>query len=253
MSRAAAKKPAGPARPEAAGGIEIEAKYAVPDERTFARLLRSTRMGSCVLRARGEVDVVDRYLDTTDRALARGGWACRVREIAGGSGWTVAIKELGRVRGAVHRRREHEIAVAHGAAPPEWPASPVRDLVLELAAAAPLGMLLALRQRRVLHDVLHDVRRVAVRFLDRGTIEAGGRRVTFLELELELVSGGTSRDLRLLEKSLKRYDLRPEPRSKFERGLTLLDAGALSYRCPLAPVRTNPGAGGVELLGWRHR
>jgi CHAD domain-containing protein len=203
--------------------MEIEAKYVVPDAPTFDRLLALEALGDYRLAPRGEERIADRYLDTPGRDLWRGGYACRVRERAGGHTWTLCLKGLGGARGAVHQREEHEVDVPAGAAPIDWPEGPVRRLVLRFAPVQSLEALFTLRQDRTLRDLHRESRHVAVVSLDRVEIEAAAAHVTY-EMEIELTSGGRLTDLNLLGKLLRPFGLRPQPHSKFERALHLVDA-----------------------------
>src|SRR5262245_37854031 len=113
--------------------IEIEAKFAVPDDSTFEKLLLLDALGDYSLAAGGERRVTDRYLDTADRDLFQGGQACRRRSDQAGGPEVVAVKGLGGHRGALHSRSEHEVEVPPDAPPERWPSGPARDIVLKLA------------------------------------------------------------------------------------------------------------------------
>jgi CHAD domain-containing protein len=221
MSNRTTHRPAG-ARPRR---LEIEAKFAIPDERTFERLHHLDRIGDYVLTAGGEQEVTDVYLDTSERHLLHAGWGCRIRDGVRPGRTLVTLKSLGRARGAVHRRQEHEIEIAPGLAPGSWPPGPVRDTVSELSRGRALAPLLTLRQHRILHAVRRAERTVAVRFLDRVEVQSGDRRHTSLELELELAAEGTLADLQDLEQALRRFRLQPHAESKLERALAWIESG----------------------------
>lgn len=206
--------------------MEIEAKYTVPDPATFRALLALPALGEYVLRPAGDLDLTDRYLDTPERDLLRGGYACRVREGERPGRWLVTVKDIGRAEGAVHRREEHEVEIPAGAKPAEWPESPARELVTRLCGGRALGELLVLRQRRARRAVDRGGRGVAALSLDTVTIDAGGRDTVIREVEVELVPTGTLDDLRAIEALLRPYDVQAQSRSKFERALALLDGGA---------------------------
>src|SRR5690349_18949869 len=194
--------------------MEIEAKFEVPDDPTFARLLGLEALGDYALVPAGEERTTDRYLDTAGRDLLQSGHACRRRDRGEGRPELVTVKGLGDVRGAVHRRPELEVEVPADAPPERWPAGEPRDLVLRIAHDQPLVELLTLRQRRTTRDVVRSDHRVAVLSLDRIEFVDGA---TTRELEIELVPEGDGADLDALERLLAPYGLRPETRSKFER------------------------------------
>ena len=135
--------------------MEIELKYAV-DEDLFARLAHQRALGRFELRSAGEQELTDRYVDTAARDILRGGYACRLRELAGRDSVQVTLKELGVRDGALHRREEHEVEVPRASDPGDWPESKARDLVLQLCRGAPLQELVVIRQRRSLHPVLRN-------------------------------------------------------------------------------------------------
>ena len=59
--------------------MEIEAKFAIPDQDAMLRLQRVVRLGPFVPGKAVEREIRDVYLDTLDHALHRGGYACRLR------------------------------------------------------------------------------------------------------------------------------------------------------------------------------
>ena len=61
--------------------------------------------------------MVDHYLDTADRDLLRGGYACRLREGEAGRPWLLTVKGLGGAEGALHQREEHEVRGAPAIGP----------------------------------------------------------------------------------------------------------------------------------------
>jgi inorganic triphosphatase YgiF len=202
--------------------MEIEAKYTVPDEAVFEQLLARPALGSYQLRPAQEQLLLDHYLDTAERLILHGGYACRLRESAGR--WRAALKSLGRSEGAVHQREEYEVDVPPDAQPSAWPPGPARDLALQLSQGRPLIELCVIRQRRAERGVWQGQRHAATLSLDVTEIVAGERPAFGRELEIELAPGGAVEDLRALEHTLGDYGLRPQPRSKFERALALLDS-----------------------------
>ncbi len=228
--------------------MEIEAKFVVPNEATLQRLLEMRELGGFRLEPGPTRQVSDSYRDTVDRAIQRGGYACRIRrqddkQIA-------TLKGLSRAEGAVHERAEYEVTLDGGSprlgeAPADWPASPARKLALALSRGEPLVELFSLSQQRHTRTVHAAVstseggRLVAELSLDVVEMRLGGEvettpsatlRTSF-EVEVELAPDGTPADLSLMVADLRdRWQLQPQPRSKFERGLAALtENGAMSY------------------------
>jgi CHAD domain-containing protein len=131
----------------------------------------------------------------------------------------------------MHTREELEQPVPAGALPPDWPDGPARETAHRLAGAEPYAELFSLRQRRHKRAVVDDGageagRLVAELSLDEVTLTLPvGERIVY-ELEIELSPDGAPADLDALGEALGLYELRPEPESKFQRALALLDESA---------------------------
>jgi CHAD domain-containing protein len=223
----------------AADRIEIEVKYAVPDASTFEKLLSLELLRDYRLVPSGVEEVVDRYVDTPERHLARAGYACRLRASAAGAPEVVAVKALGGACGAVHLRVEREVRVSPGTPPQQWPAGPVREIVLQLAGERPLVELLRVTQHRSTRDVESRGQKVAAVSLDRvhfGDSSGGPDH----EIEIELTPFADACDLRALAELLQPFGLRPQPLSKFERALALLGSAEGARPDALEP---SPAAG----------
>jgi CHAD domain-containing protein len=215
--------------------MEIEAKFIVPDENTFQRLQAAGDLAGYELTASRVKTVHDTYLDAAGRPVLAAGYACRQREQDEGA--LVTLKGLGAAEDAIHRREELEVLLAASTPPAEWPASPVRDRVQQLIGDASLMPLFELRQVRDVRSLSTgqrdglEGRVVAEWSLDQVSVVAGGQEQAYFELEVELTGQGTEDDLATIVACLQdEWGLKPEPRSKFERGLTLLDEMASDSR-----------------------
>jgi CHAD domain-containing protein len=206
--------------------MEIEAKYTVPDTATLADLLALKGLAAYKFRAAGEKQLTDHYLDTASRDVLQGGYACRMREGEMDGGWLITVKGLGGAEGEIHRREEYEVEVPPNAPPEVWPESQARELALRLSGGQPLIELFAIHQQRTVREVKLGRRRVGLASLDAVEIEAGERKAVFHELEIELAPTGKLEDLQALGTLLAPYKLEPQPHSKFERALALLDQPA---------------------------
>jgi len=220
--------------------MEIEAKFAVPDRPTWRRLAQLRELAGFRLVPRGVGQVADRYFDTRDGRLRRGGFACRLR--AEGDRIVATLKGLGGAQGAVHRRAEEEVGLsAWDPDPATWPDSPARELALELAGGAPLEPLFDLTQRRIRKDLLAGERLVAQLSLDFVRVHLTALRrpaaAAYYELEIELTGDGQEADLAAVTAGLSdAWGLQPEPHSKFERALALLEARRAAVELNLTPA-----------------
>ena len=212
--------------------IEIEAKFIVPDEATWQRLLEMWELGGFRLEPGPTRQVSDSYRDTADRAIYRGGYACRIRRE--GDRRIATLKGLGMADGAVHQRAQHEVTLDAGEAPADWPASPARKLALALSQGEPLIELFSLSQQRHTRTVQAGDRLVAELSLDVVEMHIGDESKTTpsatlrtsFEVEVELAPDGTPDDLALVVADLRNeWRLQPQPRSKFEQGLAALNMG----------------------------
>jgi CHAD domain-containing protein len=201
--------------------MEIEAKFAVPGRVVYRRLARLRSLAGYRLAPRGVTAVTDRYCDTADGRILAARYACRVR--SEGDGFLATLKGLGGASGAVHRREEYEVGLPLWEADPAaWPASPTRNLALELTGGGRLAPLFELTQRRARADVLDGDRLVAELSLDAVRVAIGPRPMYYYELEVELRPAGAEADLARLTGELSQvWALQSEPASKFERGLAL--------------------------------
>ncbi len=212
--------------------MEIEAKFSVPDRDTFDQLRQLTELAGYRVVASGVKSVYDRYLDTENRAILRAGYACRVRRESNEEELYVAtLKGLGGADAdsGIHQREEHEVQVG-GVDPLTWPDSPARDLAVQLSGGWPLLELFSLSQERhiclLCDEGAVETRHVVELSLDVVTV-GGDASGPYYEVELELLEQGNRPDLNTLSSSLREeWALRPETRSKFERGLALMDAAA---------------------------
>jgi CHAD domain-containing protein len=204
--------------------LEIEAKFIIPDERTFQQLLGITSLAGFRLGEASVSEFCDRYLDTADRSILAEGYACRLRH--NGDRYLATLKGLGGASGAIHRRDEHEVAMAEFLPPQAWRPSTARDLALRLCGDQALITLFTIEQTRYSRPLHEADRLVAELSLDRVRLVQGdGEQSAYLELEVELLRDGREQELETLASELcLQWNLRSQSVSKFERALALLDA-----------------------------
>jgi len=168
--------------------VEVELKYRVRDVAAGERFLAADTLGpfkatSGARTAQHE----DRYLDTSDGALARAGFAARLRQTNGST--VVTVKATRPPDGALARREELEGPADRSADPGDWPPSAARSLILELCGDLPLVELVTVRQLRRKRR-LKAADATAELSLDEVDVVARGRVIDrFVELEVELTSG----------------------------------------------------------------
>ena len=204
--------------------LEIEAKFILPDEHIFRRLVDVDELGGLRLSTAQVKQVRDRYVDTAQGAFLRGGYACRLRAV--GDVRLVTLKSIAVADDAVHRREEVEVRLTptQASGPVDlWPASEATDFARHFCAGQPLELLFELQQER-------HVRLATRRGEDQPVIEVSVDHVCFsddsvcqvYELEAELLPAGRLADLTPLTVELiEQWALLPQAMSKFERGLAL--------------------------------
>ena len=210
--------------------MEIELKYRLLDIAAGERFLAAETLGPFrAVSAARAAQHEDRYLDTSDGALARAGYAARLRQTRGGT--ILTVKSTAPPDGAIARREELEGPADRTAEPSDWPSSGARSLILELCGDAPLVELVTVRQLRRKRR-LKAVDATAELSLDEVDVVARGRVIhRFAELEAELTSGDEARLVELRPIFEADANLVPATGSKLEAALaatTADDAGARS-------------------------
>ncbi len=200
--------------------LEIELKYAVADRAIGERLLDAdTLAGFRAVGAARPTQHEDRYIDSADGALARAGYAARLRTSS--SGTVVTVKSTEEGEGSLHRREELEGPADRTPEAAAWPPSAARSLILELCGDAPLLELVTIRQFRRKRDLELPSDDAAVELsLDEVDVVARGRVVErFLELELELTRGSVAALAPLQALLDGHHGLTSAPGSKLARAL----------------------------------
>jgi CHAD domain-containing protein/adenylate cyclase class IV len=205
--------------------VEIELKYRLDDLAAGDGLLARDELGG--LRATGattEVHHDDRYLDTPDGALARAGYAARLRHSDGGT--VVTVKGLPHHDGGVvHRREELEGAADPSQPPAAWPESAARDRIVEIARDVTLVELVVLRQRRKkrLYELDGTVVELSVDAVE--VVSDGGVIDSFAEVEVELREGDEWLLGQVAETLAGLDGLSPMTTSKLERAMETVRRG----------------------------
>ena len=207
----------------AARKIEVEMKYEVATPGGADRYLVAPELGSFTpdgpVRS---VRVEDRYVDSADWALARAGFATRLRRTSRGT--EIGLKAHNASEGRLQRREEIEGPADEELVPAGWPASQARTVIMELCGDEPLVELLTVRQLRRVRALQAEATRAELS-LDEVEVVSGGRVLdTFEELEVELKRG----DEKPLAALVALFDadpgLRPVSRSKLDRAVKAMRA-----------------------------
>jgi CHAD domain-containing protein len=172
--------------------IEIEMKFEVAAPGGGDRYLVAPELGPFTPSGPvSSIRVEDRYVDSADWALARAGFAARMRKTSRGS--EISLKALNTSGGRLQRREEIEGPTDAHLNPRDWPASHARNVVLELCGDETLVEMLTIRQLRRLR-----------------TLKAGGTRAELSLDEVEIVGDGRVLEgFEELEVELKRGDEAP--------------------------------------------
>ncbi len=200
---------------------EVESKFRAVDQLVLHRLAKIDHLGPGRLGEATVAQELDRYLDTADRRLAAGGWACRLRTRADRTILSLkgAAKASPGDQSGLHRRPEIEGPATAEIVPDAWPPSEALDRLQELTGGARLEERLHLNQRRTERPVVVDGHRVATLSLDEvDVLDPGGESLGRL-LVVELEHASTAREDELVAGAaalLAEPGLAPDPLTKLE-------------------------------------
>jgi CHAD domain-containing protein len=203
--------------------IEIEMKYEVVLSGGADRYLVAPELGPFT--PSGTVDsirVEDRYVDSADWALARAGFAARLRKTSRGT--DISLKAQNSSGGRLQRRDEIEGPADADLRPTDWPASQARTIILELCGDEALVELLTIRQLRRVRNLQAGATRAELS-VDEVEVVGDGRVLdSFEELEVELKRGDEAPLAELVEVFDADHGLRPVSRSKLARAVKAIRA-----------------------------
>lgn len=203
-----------------AKNTEIELKLLLSKE-DLERLLTLDFMVQAVREGSRRVrHLVSTYYDTQELTLKEHGIAYRVRDKGDGS-FEATVKTQKQSAGGLSERLELNLPLAE--------AQPVLDgfaalgLGFELSELAPCGVqaLFTVDVQRITY-ILDYAGAVCELAIDKGAIRCGEKSDSIDEVEIELLEGEVQALLELKERIAATVTLRAEERSKFARGLALL-------------------------------
>lgn len=165
--------------------------------------------------------LVSTYYDTQDMALKKQGIAFRVRAKGDGS-FEETVKTSKKTAGALSERLELNLPLLD--AKPVLTGFQALGLDVELSELAPQGVqpLFTVDVERITYIIDYEGS-VSELAIDKGAIYCGAKSDSIDEVELELLEGDVSTLLALKERIAAQVTLRAEDRSKFARGLALLE------------------------------
>ncbi|WP_370575670.1 CYTH domain-containing protein [Methanomethylovorans sp.] len=202
--------------------MEIEAKFSVPEKEIFAILISAQNIGPFVLDAAVQARLEDVYLDTVDMAIMSKGYYLRRRQK--GQRIIYTIKSLGGLEKEIRRREEMECVLEQDMPYEKWDNADMGSFLSGVVGESTLVPLFNVSHVRNVRNVIDDERDVAEMSLDDVVITGWGKKLSYLEIEVELLSGGDERDLEKLVNMLRQeYSLVPDSLSKFERALELME------------------------------
>jgi CHAD domain-containing protein len=223
--------------------VEVELKYRLRDLAAGERYLVADTIGP-FLPAGGTqtTQIEDRYLDTADRALARAGFAARLRQSRRGTVVTVKSTAAREAGTGPYRREELEGLADRTLGPRDWPPSGARSLILELCGDAPLVELVTMRQLRRQRE-LRDGDAAVELSLDEVDVVVRSQVVDrFLELEVELLRGDDARLVALGEALAADPALGEARGSKLEAALS-----AIRVHDEAGPADDDPADAAVDV------
>ena len=168
------------------------------------------------------VKLINIYFDTRDLLLQQAGIAYRVRQ--NGKNYEATVK-LGRTdAGGLTERQEYNVPVKN--AKPDLSVFADSGLQADfdsLLGAAQIEKLFSVRVKREIRLLQVTKETLVEMAIDRGFISAGGKKETIDEVELELKEGSLADLLAYTAKVAATVPVFAESRSKYARGLALLD------------------------------
>jgi CHAD domain-containing protein len=207
--------------------IEVETKFQVATPGGADRYLVAPELGPFTPDGPVRSErVEDRYVDSADWALARAGFAARLRRTSRGT--EISLKAQNVSSGRLQRREEIEGPADARPIPADWPASQARTVILELCGDEALVELLTIRQLRRVRPLRAGATLVELS-LDEVEVVGDGRILdTFEELEIELKRGDEAPLAALAEILDSDGSLRRVSRSKLARGVKAIRAAMKS-------------------------
>lgn len=206
--------------------MEIEMKYFIGDKEIAKSIWEDEYLSSIEEKdSRERVYMKAAYFDTDDYILSKNDIAFRVR--MEGTRIVASLKWKGASVDGLHTREEINVPVKDEACfilpdPEIFKESDIGREMIALVAGKPLHSLLETRflRSRLRVDTGKSICEVAI---DEGEIVTDFGNLPICEMEIELFSGDQEDVLRIGKAIADKYQLTAENRSKYARGLKLLE------------------------------
>ena len=204
--------------------MEVELKYAVPDEKTAEWIWSDEELGAMAEEGSWSVDRFrGLYYDTADRILTENDIAFRIRRE--GEKTVATLKWRGSREGALYKREELNVTVEGGvpekAEPDIFSQSEMGKKVIELTQGSILTPLIEVDvlRKQVRVDTGKSLLEISI---DLGKIHTRNGDADISEIEIELFQGDEEDLMQMGSWLAEKYGLVVEEKSKFARGLEKL-------------------------------
>jgi len=210
--------------------MEIELKYRIDSSEQYDSLLTdSWILGHAEDEEPETVRMKAAYFDTSDLTLIKHNIAFRIRSEGERTLATLKWREDDDGIGGLYIRSEINIPVTDQTCffdpdPSIFKESSEGKDLLDIIDGKPLVNIfdMVFLRRRIRLDYGKSILELA---LDEGVIVAGANSITFRELEIEIYSGNKDDLLEVGRRIADKYGLEPELKTKFARGIDLIDKG----------------------------
>lgn len=206
--------------------MEIELKYSLENEQIAEQIRNDEDLAKYEIKdSEQNLDLFAVYFDTEDMSLSKNFIAYRVRRE--GARNIATLKWNGMQDGALHKREELNINLGSGDFPktPDisvFKQSEIGQRMIEIIGDKKIISLMEINMHRQSWR-LEDNNAIVEVCIDSGKVITPKGETDICEIEIEMLTGTPEIITGLGDKLSEKYGLKPEKRSKFERGLALLE------------------------------
>ena len=203
--------------------MEIELKYLIDGREKAEMIFADKTVISMIDKDEETMNMDAVYFDTADMSLTEQGIAFRIRKE--GSSYIGTLKWNGSSENGMHKRQEINVPVSDDAA-----GTPDLNIFSQSEMSDVLEAIVGTREMRPIMEMdfvrrkarLDTGRSICEMSVDMGEVRAGGKKIPISELEIELFSGNEEDIIKIGEELSEKYGLKPENKSKFQRGYELI-------------------------------
>ena len=212
--------------------MEIELKYKIETKAQMDAIWNDEFIASMEEKdSREELKIQAVYFDTEEFLLQKKHIAFRIRKEGDSMVGTLKWKDLNQSSAGLYVREEINVPINNeeylsAPNPAIFSQSEVGRELMETIGEKPLIGIFetVFLRRRLKIEIGNTICEVA---LDRGEILAANETTIISELEIELNAGNKEDLLEIGEKIAMKYNLEPEPKSKYARAISLLEASKI--------------------------